>query len=196
MEEPALRVHYRENVAPALKEKMGYENVMQIPKILKVTLNSGVGKADDRKAAAEDVSREMALITGQKPVVTKSKTAISNFKLRAGEPVGVKVTLRGKQMYEFLERLLKVAIPTIRDFRGVSTKSFDGRGNYTLGIQDQTIFPEIELEKVKRSTGFDISIVTDANTDQEARELLALMGMPFRKTAAEEAAEAEASKAA
>tara|TARA_R110002096_G_scaffold4501_6_gene21081 strand:- start:15209 stop:15796 length:588 start_codon:yes stop_codon:yes gene_type:complete len=186
MEEPALRTHYRENVIPALREKQGYKNIMQVPKILKVTLNSGIGKADDRKAAAEEVSREIGLITGQKPVVTRAKNAISNFKLRAGEPVGVKVTLRGRQMYEFLERFMKIAIPTIRDFRGVSLKAFDGRGNYTLGIQDQTIFPEIELEKVKRTTGFDISIVTSANTDDEARELLTLMGMPFRKPATKE----------
>lgn len=186
MEEPALKTHYRENVIPALQKSQGYKNIMQVPKILKVTLNSGIGKADDRKAAAEEVSREIGVITGQKPVVTRAKNAISNFKLRAGEPVGVKVTLRGRQMYEFLERFMKIAIPTIRDFRGVSLKAFDGRGNYTLGIQDQTIFPEIELEKVKRTTGFDISIVTSATTDDEARELLTLMGMPFRKPATKE----------
>ncbi|MEM1295087.1 MAG: 50S ribosomal protein L5 [Verrucomicrobiota bacterium] len=190
MEEPALKTHYRENVIPTLQKSQGYTNIMQVPKILKVTINSGIGKADDRKAAAEEVAREIGVITGQKPIVTKAKNAISNFKLRAGEPVGVKVTLRGRQMYEFLERFMKIAIPTIRDFRGVSLKAFDGRGNYTLGIQDQTIFPEIELEKVKRTTGFDVSIVTSANTDDEARELLALMGMPFRKPAAKEGEQA------
>ncbi len=182
-EEPTLKTHYREQVVPALKEKLGYKNVMEVPKVLKVVINSGIGKADDRKAAAETVAGEIAVITGQKPVVTRAKNAISNFKLRAGEPVGVKVTLRGTRMYEFLERFMKIAIPTIRDFRGVSPKSFDGRGNYTLGIQDQTIFPEIELDKVKRTTGFDVSIITSADTDEEARELLALMGMPFRKPA-------------
>jgi len=155
---------------------------MQVPKLEKVVLNSGFGRAEDRKAAAEEVAREMGIITGQRPVFTQAKKAISNFRLRTGDVIGAKVTLRGSRMYEFLERLLKVAIPTIRDFRGVSPKSFDGQGNYTLGIQDQTIFPEIELDKVKQSTGFDITIVTTAQTDDEARELLSLMGMPFRKT--------------
>lgn len=179
--EPSLRTHYRQVVAPAMKAKYAYGNVMQIPRIEKVVINSGIGKSEDRKAAAEEVAREIGLITGQRPVLTRAKNAISNFKLRQNEVVGVKVTLRGNRMYEFLERLMKIAIPTIRDFRGVSPKSFDGRGNYTLGIQDQTIFPEIELDKVKRTTGFDISIVTTAPSDDEARELLRLMGMPFRK---------------
>jgi len=193
--EPALKTHYQERVLPALQEKLGYKNVHQVPKITKVVINSGVGKADDRKAAAEEVAREIGLITGQRPVTTHAKNAISNFKLRAGEIVGVKVTLRGRQMWEFLERFIKVAIPTIRDFRGVSPKSFDGQGNYTLGIKDQTIFPEIELDKIKRTTGFDISIVTTANTDDEARELLAMVGMPFRKPA-EKTDEQKAAEAA
>jgi len=180
--EPNLKIHYREVVVPALREKFGYANVMRVPKIEKVVLNSGIGKAEDRKAAAEEVAREFGLITGQRPVFTRAKNAISNFKLRANEVIGVKVTLRGDRMYEFMERLMRIAMPTIRDFRGVSPKSFDGRGNYTLGIQDQTIFPEIELDKVKRTTGFDISVVTTAPTDAEARELLRLMGMPFRKS--------------
>jgi large subunit ribosomal protein L5 len=180
--EPNLKTHYREVVVPALREKFGYTNVMRVPRIEKVVLNSGIGKAEDRKAAAEEVARELGVITGQRPVFTRSKNAISNFKLRANEVIGVKVTLRGDRMYEFLERLLRVAIPTIRDFRGVSPRSFDGRGNYTLGIQDQTIFPEIELDKVKRTTGFDLSVVTTAPNDDEARELLRLMGMPFRKS--------------
>jgi len=184
--EPALRTHYREAVVPALKEKFGYTNVHQVPKITKVVLNSGVGSAQDRKAAAEEAAREMGVITGQRPVINRAKNSISNFKLREGEVIGVKVTLRGRQMFEFLERFMKIAIPTIRDFRGVSPKSFDGRGNYTIGVQDQTIFPEIELDKVKQTTGFDISIVTSAPTDNEARELLALMGMPFRKPQSEE----------
>lgn len=176
-----MLTHYRETVVPGLKEKRGYKNIMQVPRITKVVINSGIGSVEDRKAVAEEVANEIGTITGQKPVLTKAKNAISNFKLRAGDVVGVKVTLRNRQMYEFLERLLKVAIPTIRDFRGVSPKAFDGRGNYTLGINDQTIFPEIELDKVKRTTGFDISFVTTANTNDEARDLLALMGMPFRK---------------
>lgn len=182
--EPNLKTHYRQVVAPALKAKFAYENVMQIPRLEKVVINSGIGKAEDRKAAAEEVAREIGLITGQRPVYTRAKNAISNFKLRQNEVIGIKVTLRGNRMYEFLERLMKIAIPTIRDFRGVSPKSFDGRGNYTLGVQDQTIFPEIELDKVKRTTGFDISIVTSAATDDEARELLRQLGMPFRKVEA------------
>ncbi len=181
--EPALKTHYQENVLPALREKLGLTNINQVPKIAKVVINSGVGKADDRKAAAEEVAREIGLITGQRPVTTHAKNAISNFKLRAGEVVGVKVTLRGRQMWEFLERFIRIAIPTIRDFRGVSPKSFDGQGNYTLGVKDQTIFPEIELDKVKRTTGFDISIITTATNDDDARELLTLIGMPFRKPA-------------
>lgn len=182
--EPTLKVHYAEQVVPALKEKFGYRNVMQVPKIEKVVINSGFGRADDRKAAGEEVVREIGLITGQRAVLTRSKKAISNFKLRAGDVIGAVVTLRGRRMYEFLERFLRVAIPTIRDFRGVSSRSFDGRGNYTLGIQDQSIFPEIELDKVKRTSGFDITIVTSATTDDEARELLSLMGMPFRRSGA------------
>lgn len=179
--EPALKTHYVTRVVPALTEKFGYSNVMQVPKIVKVVINCGFGRAEDRKAAAEEVVREIGLITGQRPVLTKSKKAISNFKLRTGDTIGAKVTLRGTRMYEFLDRFLRIAIPTIRDFRGVSSKSFDGRGNYTLGIQDQSIFPEIELDKVKRTTGFDVTIVTTARKDDEARELLALMGMPFRR---------------
>jgi large subunit ribosomal protein L5 len=191
--EPTLKTHYRERVVPALKEKFGYSNVMQVPKITKVVINCGFGRADDRKAAAEEVVREIGVITGQRPVLTRSKKAISNFKLREGDTIGAKVTLRGKRMYEFLDRFLRVAIPTIRDFRGVSPKSFDGRGNYTLGIQDQSIFPEIELDKVKRTSGYDVTIATTARKDEEAKELLALMGMPFRKGGG--ASEAEASAA-
>ncbi len=182
--QPNLKTHYLQVVVPELRSKFGYDNVMRVPRVEKVVINSGIGKAEDRKATAEEVAREIGLITGQRPVFTRAKNAISNFKLRADEVIGVKVTLRSDRMYEFLERLMRIAIPTIRDFRGVSPKSFDGRGNYTLGIQDQTIFPEIELDKVKRTTGFDISIVTTANTDNEARELLRLLGMPFRKVEA------------
>lgn len=178
---PALKKHYQEHAVPALREKLGFKNVHQIPRIEKVVINCSVGKEADRKVAVEDAASDIAKITGQKPVITRAKLAISNFKLRAGEPVGVKVTLRGRNMYEFLERLIKLAIPVIRDFRGVATRAFDGRGNYTLGIKDHTIFPEIELDKIKRNLGFDICIVTTARTDDEARELLRALGMPFRR---------------
>lgn len=182
--ESAVLTKYKEQVAPALMEKFKYANVHQIPRIVKVAINSGFGNAyDDRKAAREIVIDDLAKITGQRAVPTVAKNAISNFKLRAGEVVGARMTLRSAQMWEFLDRFMNVAIPTIRDFRGVSTKSFDGRGNYTIGISDHTIFPEIELDKVKRTVGFDATIVTTATTDEEARELLSLLGMPFRKPA-------------
>lgn len=194
MEAPTMQTKYKEQAAPALKEKFQYENVHQIPRIEKLVLNSSFGRAEDRKAAASQVMEDMAVITGQKPVPTVAKNSISNFKLREGEVIGARVTLRGRRMWEFLDRFINVAIPTIRDFRGVSYKSFDGHGNYTVGIADHTIFPEIELDKVKRSMGFDITMVTSANTDDEARELLTLLGMPFRK--APKAAEKEAESAA
>jgi large subunit ribosomal protein L5 len=178
--EPALKTHYVKNVIPALKEKLGVANVHQIPKIEKIVVNCSFGKASDRKQAVEDAVNDLRTITGQKPVITKSRTAISNFKLRQGEPVGVKVTLRGRIMWEFLERLIKMALPVVRDFRGVSTKAFDGNGNYTLGITDQSIFPEIEIDKVKRQLGFDVCIVTSATENEAGRELLRAMGMPFR----------------
>ncbi len=186
--EPALRKHYKEKVIPALQAKLGLKNVNQIPKIEKVVINCSVGKEADRKQAVEDAASDVARITGQKPVVTKSKIAISNFKLRAGEAIGVKVTLRGRHMWEFLERLIKIAIPVIRDFRGVSPRAFDGRGNYTLGIKDHTIFPEIELDKIKRNLGFDVCVVTTARTDHEARELLREVGMPFRASSKDQQA--------
>ena len=178
--EPALKTHYFKNVIPALKQKLGVTNIHQVPKIEKIVINCSFGKAADRKQAVEDAVNDLRTITGQKPVVTKSRTAISNFKLRQGEPVGVKVTLRGKIMWEFLERLIKMALPVVRDFRGVSTKAFDGNGNYTLGISDQSIFPEIEIDKVKRQLGFDVCIVTTATNNENGRELLRAMGMPFR----------------
>lgn len=183
-----LHKHYKEKVIPALREKLACQNIHQIPRIEKVVINCSVGKEADRKIAVDDAAADLAKITGQKPVVTRSKLAISNFKLRAGEPIGVKVTLRGRTMYEFLERLIKLAIPVIRDFRGVSTKAFDGRGNYTLGIKDHTIFPEIEIDKIKRNLGFDVTIVTTAQNDEEARELLREMGMPFRRSSSEQQA--------
>ncbi len=187
---------YKESVVPALKEKFGYKNVNEIPKLVKLTLNSGFGQADDRKAASEAVIEDIGKITGQKAVPTKAKISVSNFKLREGEVVGARVTLRGRQMWEFLDRFVNVATPTIRDFRGLSPKTFDGRGNYTVGVNDHTIFPEIELDKVKRQIGFDISIVTTANTDEEARELLGLLGMPFRKLSTGTDGEGDEAKAA
>ncbi|MFP6871985.1 MAG: 50S ribosomal protein L5 [Verrucomicrobiales bacterium] len=178
---PSLLTTYRENVVPALRDKFGYKNMHQVPFVEKVVINCGVGRAEsERKQAVQDALDEMALITGQRGVATLAKNSISNFKLRAGEMVGAKVTLRGNQMYDFLHRLIATAIPRVRDFRGVSAKAFDGRGNYTLGIADHTIFPEIELDKIRRALGFDVCVVTTANTDDEAMELLHLMGMPFR----------------
>ncbi|MEM9282561.1 MAG: 50S ribosomal protein L5 [Verrucomicrobiota bacterium] len=179
--EPALKTIYKDKVVTGLKEKYGYGNVHQIPTVEKVVLNCGFGKADDRKSATESVIEDLGKITGQRAVPTRAKNAISNFKLRAGDVVGARVTLRGSRMWEFLDRFINVASPTIRDFRGLSAKSFDGRGNYTVGINDHTIFPEIELDKVTRQIGFDMTIVTTAETDDEARELLTLLGIPFRK---------------
>lgn len=179
--EPALKTVYKERVVPGLKEKFTYDNVHRIPAIEKVVLNVGFGKAEDRKAAAEAVIEDLGKITGQRAVSTKARNAISNFKLRVGDTIGARVTLRGARMWEFLDRFINVAAPTIRDFRGLPTKSFDGRGNYTCGIADHTIFPEIELDKVTRTIGFDFTIVTTAENDKEARELLTLLGFPFRK---------------
>src|SRR3954462_10971040 len=175
----ALNTFYKEKVVPALSEKHGYKNVHQVPHITKVVVNSCIGSQTDGKQAIEDCKNELALITGQKPAETKSKKAIANFKLRADQIIGAKVTLRGEHMYEFLERLIKMALPRIRDFRGVSPRAFDGNGNYTLGVKDQTIFPEVELDKIKRSIGFDIPICTSAPTDGEAKSLLRELGMPF-----------------
>jgi large subunit ribosomal protein L5 len=181
--EPTLLTEYKERVAPALKEKLAVANVHQIPRVEKVVINCCIGKEADRKQAAQDAADEIAKITGQRPVITKAKTSVSNFKLRAGEVIGAKVTLRGVKMHDFLLRFIKTAIPKIRDFRGVPLKSFDGNGNYTLGVADQAIFPEVELDKVKRNLGFDVTICTTATTDDAARALLAEMGMPFRKPA-------------
>lgn len=188
--EHLLQKLYKETVRDALKTQLELGNVHQVPKLEKIVLNCSVGSQGERKQAIEDAVNEVTLITGQKPVITLSKKAIANFKLREGEPVGVKVTLRGPRMYDFLMRLVKTAIPRIRDFRGVAPKAFDGRGNYTLGINDQSIFPEIELDKVKRTLGFDITFVTSTNNDDHARELLRALGMPFRgKTAVNKAGE-------
>lgn len=170
---------YQKNVIPALQERHGYKNVHQVPKVQKVVVNTCVNTNTDVKNALEDAKAEMALITGQKPAETRSKKSIANFKLRQNQAIGAKVTLRGARMYEFLERLIKTALPRIRDFRGVSTKAFDGNGNYTLGVTDQTIFPEVELDKIKRNIGFDVTIVTSARTNDEAKSLLTELGMPF-----------------
>ncbi len=181
--EPELRKDYRERIIGELMSEFGYRNVHQAPRLEKIVLNCSVGSYEERGPALEGAVREMGLITGQRPIVTKSKKSISNFKLREKMEIGAKVTLRGRYMWEFLQRLIKAAIPRIRDFRGVAPRSFDGRGNYTLGIQDQSIFPEIELDKVKHTIGFDISIVTTARTDEEGRALLKKLGMPFRESA-------------
>ena len=170
---------YKTQVVAALREKRGYANVHQVPRIEKVVINTCIGSQADGKQALEDAKAELGLITGQKPAETRSKKSIANFKLRQHQAIGAKVTLRGERMYEFLERLIKTALPRIRDFRGVSTRAFDGNGNYTLGVKDQTIFPEVELDKIKRNLGFDVTIVTSATTDAEAKALLTELGMPF-----------------
>ena len=177
----ALKELYKNEVVPALMEKFNYDNIMQVPKLEKIVVNMGVGEAKDDPQALENAVEEMTKITGQSPVITKAKKAISNFKIRAGMPVGCKVTLRGELMNDFYYKLVNVAMPRIRDFRGVSPKSFDGRGNYNVGIGNQTVFPEIDLDDVDTTRGMDICIVTSAETDEEARELLGLLGMPFKK---------------
>ncbi len=174
-----LHKFYRDMVVPRLREKHAYKNIHQVPKIEKVVVNVSTASAQDVKAALDDAKDELARITGQRPAETRAKKSISNFKLRKGQPIGAKVTLRGERMYEFLERLIKTALPRIRDFRGVSAKAFDGNGNYTLGVTDQSIFPEVELDKIKRNIGFDVTIVTTAKTDADAKSLLSELGMPF-----------------
>jgi len=175
-----LKETYKTEIAAKLKEEFGYSNVHQVPKVVKVIINRGLGEASQNAKALESSIREITTITGQKPVVTRAKKAIAAFKLRKGMPVGVMVTLRGDRMYAFLERLINLALPRIRDFRGISAKSFDGRGNYSLGVKEQLIFPEIDYDTIDQIRGFDISIVTTANTDEEGRALLKEMGMPFR----------------
>jgi large subunit ribosomal protein L5 len=174
-----LYKEYKERVVPALQQVHGYRNVHQVPRVEKIVVNACVGSQSDVKQALEDAKEEIALITGQRPAETRAKKSIANFKLRKDQPIGAKVTLRGAHMYEFLERFIKAALPRIRDFRGVSPRAFDGRGNYTIGVADQTIFPEVELDKIKRNIGFDVTIVTTANTDDEAKSLLSELGMPF-----------------
>ncbi len=174
-----LKEKYINEVTKALMEKFGYENVMEIPKIEKVVLNMGVGEAVGNPKVLDAAVGDMTIVSGQKPVVTRAKKSIAAFKIREGMPIGAKVTLRGERMYQFIDKLFNVALPRVRDFRGVSPRAFDGRGNYTLGVKEQLIFPEIEYDKVDKIRGMDIIIVTTAKTDEEARELLRLMGMPF-----------------
>lgn len=176
-----LKDFYKNEVAPAMMEKFGYKSVMEIPKIEKIVINMGLGSEKDNPKALEAAVKELGIIAGQKPVTTKAKKSVANFKLRQGMPIGAKVTLRGEKMYEFTDRLLNIALPRVRDFRGVNANAFDGRGNYALGIKEQLIFPEIEYDKVEKVHGMDIIFVTTAKTDEECRELLKLMGMPFAK---------------
>mgnify|MGYP000858287268 FL=1 len=176
-----LKELYYKEIVPALMEKFQYKNIMEVPKLEKVVVNMGVGDAKENPRFLESAIEDLSLITGQRPIVTQAKKSISNFKLRQGMKIGAKVTLRGDRMYEFVDKLLNVALPRVRDFRGVSEKSFDGRGNYSLGIREQLIFPEIDYDKVEKVRGMDIAFVTTAKTDEEAREFLRLLGMPFAK---------------
>lgn len=181
MAKTRLQEKYLSEAVPALQDKFKYENVMQLPKLEKVVINMGVGEAIANSKALESAVGDMTKIAGQKPVITKAKKSIANFKVRAGMPLGAKVTLRGDRMYYFLDKLMNLALPRVRDFRGVSATAFDGRGNYALGLKEQLIFPEIEYDKVDKVRGMDIIIVTTAQTDEEARELLRLLGMPFAR---------------
>ncbi|HHW58196.1 MAG TPA: 50S ribosomal protein L5 [Clostridia bacterium] len=176
-----LRDKYQQEVVPALIERFGYKNIMQVPKLEKVVINIGVGEAKENPKALEAAVNDLTMIAGQKPVITRAKRSIANFKIRQGMPIGVKVTLRGERMYEFLDKLFNIALPRVRDFKGVSPNSFDGRGNYALGVKEQLIFPEIDYDKIDKIRGMDIIIVTTAKTDEEAKGLLELLGMPFAK---------------
>lgn len=176
-----LQEKYMNEIMPALVEKFGYKNIMEVPKIEKIVLNMGIGDARENPKGLEAAVAELGLISGQKPLVTKARKSVANFKLREGMPIGAKVTLRSEKMFHFMDKLVSITLPRVRDFNGVSKDSFDGRGNYALGVKEQLIFPEIEYDKVDKVRGMDIIIVTTAKTDEEARELLKLMGMPFRK---------------
>jgi len=178
---PRLKTRYDQEIRPALKEQLGLDNIMQVPRLSKIVLNSGVGRATQQASLLEGAQRDLELITGQKPVVTRAKKSIASFKLREEQPIGVKVTLRGDRAWEFFDRLLSLAIPRIRDFRGLSPKSFDGHGNYTFGINDQLIFPEIDYDKIDAPRGFDITIVTTAATDEQGRAFLSAYGFPFKQ---------------
>ena len=176
-----MKDFYNNEVVPALVKKFNYSNIMEVPKLEKIVLNMGVGEAKDNPKALEGAVNDMTIISGQKPIITKSKKSIANFKIREGMNIGCKVTLRGDRMYDFADRLISLALPRVRDFRGVNANSFDGRGNYALGIKEQLIFPEISYDKVDKVRGLDVVFVTTAKTDEEAKELLALLGMPFAK---------------
>ena len=176
-----LRETYENEIVDAMMKKFGYKNIMEVPKLDKIVVNMGVGEAKENAKVLESAMKDMEIISGQKPVATKAKNSIANFKLREGMPIGCKVTLRGEKMYEFADRLINLALPRVRDFRGVNPNAFDGRGNYALGIKEQIIFPEIEYDKVDKVRGMDIIFVTTAKTDEEARELLTLFNMPFAK---------------
>ncbi len=176
-----LREQYQTEIVPAMSKKFGYKNVMEVPKLEKIVVNMGVGEAKENVKILDSAVADLQVITGQKAVITKAKKAVANFKIREGMPIGCKVTLRGERMYEFFDRLVNLALPRVRDFRGVSADSFDGRGNYALGIKEQLIFPEIEYDKIDKVRGMDIIVVTTARTDEEARELLRLFNMPFAK---------------
>jgi len=175
-----LRKEYDEKIVPAMVEKFGYKNRMEVPRLEKIVINMGVGKATQQPSLLEGAVRDLTEITGQKPLITKATKSIASFKLREGNAIGAKVTLRGDRMWEFLDRLIAIALPRVRDFRGVSPRGFDGRGNYTLGLKDQLLFPEIDYMKVDKARGMNISVVTTAKTDEESRKLLQLLGMPFR----------------
>ncbi len=176
-----LKTFYNDEIVDAMIKKFGYKNIMEVPKLDKIVVNMGVGEAKDNAKLLESAAKDLEIITGQKPVLTKAKKSIANFKIREGLAIGCKVTLRGERMYEFLDRLVNLALPRVRDFRGVNPNAFDGRGNYALGIKEQLIFPEIEYDKVDKVRGMDVIVVTTAKTDEEARELLRLFNMPFAK---------------
>jgi large subunit ribosomal protein L5 len=176
-----MKEYYQNEIAPALMKAIGVDNVMEIPRVTKVVVNIGVGEALDNAKALEAAVADLTTITGQKPIITKAKKSIANFKLREGRSIGVKVTLRGERMWSFLDRLVNIALPRVRDFRGVSPNAFDGRGNYTLGLREQLVFPEIEYDKIDKLRGLEVSIITTARNDDESRQLLQMLGMPFRK---------------
>ncbi len=179
--EPRMRVRYREEIVPALVKEFGYRNVMEVPRITKISVNIGLGEAIQNSKALEAAAGDMATVTGQKAVITKAKHSIANYKLREGMPIGVMTTLRGERMWDFLDRLINIVLPRQRDFQGISTDAFDGRGNYSLGLREQLVFPEINYDKVDKIRGMEITIVTTAKSDEEARRLLALMNMPFKR---------------
>lgn len=178
---PRLKERYGQEIVPAMMTEFGYSNVMQVPRIEKISVNIGLGEALQNSKAIDSATRDLAIVTGQKPVVTRARRSVATFKLREGMPIGAKVTLRGRRMWDFLDRLINIALPAQRDFRGISPDSFDGRGNYTLGLREQLIFPEIDYDEIDKVRGMEVTIVTTANTDEEARRLLALMNMPFQR---------------